>query len=301
MTREIGAIGDRRDPDEPLVWQPWQPPVLPPQPAPSSGEEEAVSGVSAAGSRRPVTAPLQRDAVDTGDLTRNALSREALKPLDLNQVRVPLSPQVEATADALGELGTVSAIGQVATAIARTPMAPDQLGTALGHFVDNLTRTSTQLLAVPGVGEALQTFGGVSGVVAGAVGLKRELEDVKARGLAPQQAAGIAARAAQLVGGVALALSPLCPALAPVGAAIMTAGAALSLGKLALAHRDDLKSAAGKAARIVSEHGAAIVSNNAARMAGTKGGDANVRIISNNGSTLEGKAAGANAFQWITG
>jgi hypothetical protein len=123
-------------------------------------------------------------------------------------------------------------------------------------------------------------------VVAGATGLKRELDDIARKGLGPEQALGVAAKAAQLVGGVAMALSPLCPALAPVGAAVMTAGAGLALGKLGWESREDLKGAAklvaNNTARIVSNNGSAIVANNASR------------IVSEHG-------VGSPAWGWVTG
>jgi hypothetical protein len=171
---------------------------------------------------------------------------------DLDALAVPLTPEAQAVANAIGELGVVHGVAQVAAAVARTPFGPDGLAASLGRFAENLTSVGDQLMAVPGVGDALQVFGGVGGVAAGALGLKRELDDIKARGLGPENALGIASRAAQLVGGFAMALSPLCPPLAAPAAALMTAGAALALGKLGWEHRDTPM-------RIVSNNGASMV------------------------------------------
>jgi hypothetical protein len=302
VTQGIDPLGDRKEGAKELVWKPWQPPVVPLVPS-----QQLTTGTPDDGGVAPVSR-VSSDKNNTGHIAARAFSTVHME-MDINHLAVPLSPAAAATALALGELGTVSAIAQVAGAIAGTPVSPDNLSAALGHFTDHLTLSSTAIGALHGVGEALQVFGGVAGVVAGAVGLKAELDDVRAKGLSPDKALGIAARAAQLVGGVAMALSPLCPPLAAIGASIMTAGSALALGKLAFDHRDDIKRAAKKASDIAGQAATGIrtaadqvtkvISNNGASMSAhaVPGDTAPLRVISNNG----GSAPLSTAFQWITG
>lgn len=284
MPRDIGSLGDRDRDQEPLAWQPWQPPVMPPQPPiiTEGGEDQGVTGVSGARGR------IGGDRLNTGELTAKAMRRH-LDQVNLDQLSVPMDPAVIATANALGELGVVNGVAQVASAVARTTFSPDAIGASLGQFSEILANNTSKLMAVPGVGDALQAFGGAAGVAAGALGLKRELDEAKAKGLGPQQALGIASRAAQLVGGVAMALSPLCPALAPVGAVLMTGGAALSLGKLAYESRHDLAAGARKLGQ-KADRLDRIVSNNGAAMVGA---GAPLKAISNHGAN--------EAWKWITG
>lgn len=286
MVDEIEGIGRKRKSDEPMAWKPWTPPpgaALPP------------AGPTASG---PASPPAPRPRM-TGDLNGTGPLKlpnpVALKPVDLDSIDVPGLPptsgvqKIKDAATMLGELGVVASLGQVAAAYSRTPVSFSNMAESLGAFADNLKQVSEQLHSVPGVGEALATFGGVGGVVAGVMGFKDELQNIKQDGLNLANGLGAASSAAQFVGGVATALSALCPPLAPVGASIMAAGAALRLGKLGWENRDKAKLAAqdiaDKAARIVGDKGAAIVGNNSAA------------IIASNGANMVRE----RPFAWMTG
>lgn len=287
MVDEIEGIGRKRKSDEPMAWKPWTPPVGAAPPAPSA--------VPAAGPAAPA-APRPRM---TGDLNGTGPLKlpnpVALKSVDLDAIDVPGLPptsgvqKVKDAAAMLGELGVVASLGQVAAAYSRTPVSFSHMAESLGAFAENLKQVSEQLHSVPGVGEALATFGGVGGVVAGVMGFKDELQAIKQDGLNLANGLGAASSAAQFVGGVATALSALCPPLAPVGASIMAAGAALKLGKLGWENRDKAKVAAqdiaDKTARIIGDKGAAIVGNNSAA------------IIASNGANMVRE----RPFAWMTG
>jgi hypothetical protein len=278
MVDEIEGIGKKRKSEEPMVWKPWQPPP---------GFVPPVAKTDDAPAERKVDAPrMRRDVNGTGPLNWNTAARQMNTPkVDFDQIAVPGgasagSAGLGEAAKALGELGVVSSLSQVAVAYANTPVSFAHLADSLGAFASNLSKVSDQLQKVPGVGEALLAFGGIGGVVSGVMGFKEELENVKQDGLNLGNGLGIAANAAQLVGGVATALGTLCPPLAPVGASIMAAGAGLKLGKLAWENRDQVKAgveAAGKVVQqavektvqpIVGNNGAAIISNNGANMVG---------------------------------
>ncbi|MDB5095939.1 MAG: hypothetical protein JWM80_360 [Cyanobacteria bacterium RYN_339] len=268
MTQKIEGPGERRENEEPLTWKPWTPPVT----APAVSAPAVVTAATLHQLR------VVQDANSTTTSGAFALDEADAGSVVLDGLYVPLTPEAQAIADAIRDAGTVSAVGQVAVSLTQAPIAPGQLAIALERFTKHLVDVSDTLLRLPGVGQALQVFGGLSGVAAGALALKQEIDDLETAGRGPQDALDIAARAAQLVGGFALALSPLCPALAGAGAVIMTAGAALALGKLGWENRDDLKQAAK------------IVSNNTAR------------IVSNNGSSIvSDHGFGSPAWSWVVG
>jgi hypothetical protein len=295
MVDEIEGIGRKRLSDEPMIWKPWQPP---PGYVPPTKADDAVGGVSGTG---PVArGPKPRIAGDrngTGPLAVEAATRwlNQVKPVDLDSIAVPEAagakgpggapPKLGDAAKALGELGVIASLTQVATAYTQTRVNFSDMASSLEAFAGNMSKVSEQLARVPGVSEALAAFGGVGGIVSGVMGFKEELDRVKQDGLNLGNGLGAAASAAQLVGGVATALGALCPPLAPVGASIMAAGAALKLGKLGWENRDKAQSAAEGALRVISDKGAAIVGNNGAA------------IISNNGANM----VGDRAFNWITG
>lgn len=292
MVDEIEGIGRKGKADEPLAWKPWQPPVTA---APAAAPARAPLP-------KPEAAPRMRgDRNGTGPLSLDAAVQglAKAKPVDLDAIDIPHIPgvtnvqKVKDAATMLGELGVVAALAQVATAYARTPISFSNMAESLGAFAENMTKVSAQLSAMPGVGEALATFGGVGGVVAGVMGFKEELKNIKQDGFNMANGLGVASSAAQLVGGVATALGLICPPMAPLGASIMAAGAALRLGKLGWENRDKVKvatenvrSAVERTARIVGDKGAAIVSENSAA------------IIANNSAAMSG---GGRSFAWMTG
>jgi hypothetical protein len=295
MVDEIEGIGRKRKSDEPMIWKPWQPP---PGYVPPTKPDDAVGGVSGAG---PVArGPKPRIAGDrngTGPLAIEAATRwlNQVKPIDLDSIAIPETsgakgpngPAAKAgdAAKALGELGVIAGLTQVAAAYTQTRVNFADMASSLEAFAGNLGRVSEQLAKVPGVSEALAAFGGVGGIVSGVMGFKEELASVKQDGLNLGNGLGAAASAAQLVGGVATALGALCPPLAPVGASIRAAGAGHKLGKLGWENRDKAQSAAEGALKVISDKGAAIVGNNGAA------------IISNNGANM----VGDRSFNWITG
>jgi hypothetical protein len=214
-----------------------------------------------------------------------------LAPVDIDHIHVPGAPEkpsglsrLKDAAHMLGELGVVSAIGQVAAAYTRTTFDPGQIADSLGAFAKNLSGVADKLQQVPGVSEALSIFGGTGAIAAGALQLKSELEAAREKGPSLSAGLGAAAAAAQLVGGVATALTPLCPALAGAGAAILTAGAALKLGKLSWDNRQKAGQAIG-AAKIISNNAANAVRSDVAR------------IVANNGAN----AVKVDPFAWMTG
>jgi hypothetical protein len=290
MVDEIEGIGKKRKSEEPLVWKPWTPP---PGFAPPAAKVEAPKPMEA----KP---RLTGDRNGTGPLNLDAAVGKMLKAqkVDLDNIDVPGAAPAEHVgpvdaAKALGELGVIASLSQVALAYARTPVSFAHMAESLEAFASNLTKVTDQLHQVPGVGEALATFGGIGGVVAGVMGFKEELANIQQDGLNLGNGLGIASSSAQFVGGVATALSALCPPLAPVGASIMAASAALKLGKLGWENRSQLKAGAeavGKAVqqttRIVGDKGAAIVGNNSAA------------IVANNGANMVGQR---RPWAWMTG
>lgn len=295
MVDEIEGIGRKRNSDEPMIWKPWQPP---PGYVPPSKPDDAVGGVS--GTSSVARGPKPRIAGDrngTGPLAIEAATRwlNQVKPIDLDSIAIPETAgakgpggptqQLGDAAKALGELGVIASLTQVATAYTQTRVNFADMAGSLEAFAGNLSKVSEQLAGVPGVSEALAAFGGVGGIVSGVMGFKEELANVKQDGLNLGNGLGVAASAAQLVGGVATALGALAPPLAPVGASILAAGAALKLGKLGWENRDKARSAAEGALKVISDKGAAIVGNNGAA------------IISNNGANMVGE----RSFNWITG
>jgi hypothetical protein len=295
MVDEIEGIGRKRLSDEPMIWKPWQPP---PGYVPPTKTDDAVSGVSGAGPMARGPKPrIAGDRNGTGPLAVEAATRwlNQVKPVDLDSIAVPEAagakgpggapPKLGEAGKALGELGVIASLTQVATAYTQSRVSFSDMASSLEAFAGNMSKVSEQLAKVPGVSEALAAFGGVGGIVSGVMGFKEELDRVKQDGLNLGNGLGAAASAAQLVGGVATALGALCPPLAPVGASIMAAGAALKLGKLGWENRDKAQSAAEGAIKVISDKGAAIVGNNGAA------------IISNNGANM----VGDRAFNWITG
>jgi hypothetical protein len=297
MVDEIEGIGRKGKSDEPMAWKPWQPPVTAaPGPAPAQ-----------APAPKPELPRMRGDRNGTGPLSLDAAVQglAKAKAVDLDAIDVPDIPgvtnvqKVKDAATMLGELGVVASLAQVATAYSRTPVSFANMAESLGAFAENMTKVSEQLHAMPGVGEALATFGGVGGVVAGVMGFKEELQNVKQDGLNLANGLGVAASAAQLVGGVATALGALCPPMAPLGASIMAAGAALKLGKLGWENRDkvkvatqNLQSAVERTTRIVGDKGAAIVANNSAALVANN----SAAIVANNSAAMSGRP-----FAWMTG
>ena len=284
--REIQGIGGPRDDEEPLAWKPWQPPLtgpLAPQ-TPEGGGVEAVSGPAAARPRMG-TDDLQLVSAGWGaSLGGPGFDFDALAA-GVDRLNAP------AAARALGAAGTVAALSEVATACARTTFSPDAIAASLGAFAANLAAAGDRLAAVPGIGLALETFGGVGAVAAGVLTLRDELVDATAQGRGGlSRALGAATGAAKLVGGVAMALGSLVTPLAPVGAALLAAGAALELGKLGWDGREGLKAAAGRA----SDGVARIISNNG----GTISDAEPARVIGNNGARLPAISPG---FAWLAG
>lgn len=289
MVDEIEGIGKKRKSEEPMVWKPWQPPP---------GFVPPVAKTDDAPAERKVGGPrLSRDVNGTGRLDWNAAARQMNLPqVDFDKIAVPGASGAQQAgssglgdaAKALGELGVVSSLSQVAVAYARTPVSFSNLADSLEAFATNLTKVTDQLQHVPGVGEALLAFGGVGGVVSGVMGFKEELKSIQQDGLNLGNGLGVAASAAQFVGGVATALGTVCPALAPVGASIMAAGAGLKLGKLAWENRDKVKAGVEAAGKVVEKAVAPIVGNNGAA------------IVSNNGANMVGGQA-QGPWAWMTG
>lgn len=273
-------ISSSRNSLQPLQYRPWQPPP--------GWKVSAPAGLAAD--------PVARMAGDRNQTGPLKLDFEGRK-VDVEAIGAKLrTEELQATGRALAELGVASTLTQAAVAFSQTTFDPAQIADSLGKFASNLSSVTEQVSKLPGVGEALQTFGGVGGIVTGALGLKDELTRAQAEGAPKPQLLSLASSAARLVGGVAMALSPFAPPLAAVGASIMMAGAALELGKLGWEHRDDLKKAARTAAEVLGKDHAAgglskIIANNGANAVQVDV----TRIVGNNGA-----AAVANpAWGWL--
>lgn len=296
MVDEIEGIGRKRKSDEPMAWKPWQPPVVPQAPAAKPAAPAPQGPVARIGGDRNGTGPLKLDAAI------NQLGKT--KAVDVDGVALPGEPVGEVSkpgmvqrlgdaAQALGELGVVASLGQVAAAYVQTPVSFSHMAESLEAFAGNLAKVSEQLHQVPGVGEALAAFGGVGAIVSGVMGFKEELESVQQDGPNLGNGLGAAASAGQLVGGVATALSALCPPLAPVGASILAASAAFKLGKLGWENRDKLAAAAQNALKVVGDKGAAIVGDRGAAIVANN----SAAIVANNSAAM----TGGRPFAWMTG
>ncbi len=285
--REIQGVGGPSDNDAPLVWKPWQPPVTGPLAVTEVAAIQAVSAVEAAPAAR-------RMSTDDLQLASRGWSAGAGGlAIDLDTIAAQVdSLNGPVAARALGAAGTITALSEVAAAYTRTTFSPDAIAASLGAFAENLATAGDRLAAVPGVGVALEAFGGVGAVASGVLTLRDELVGAAAQGRdGLARALGAATGAAKLVGGVAMALGAMVPPLAPVGAAILAAGAALELGKLGWEGREGLKRAAGRAADGVSR----IISNNGAAFSGDL---APVRVVANNGARMQVSNSG---FAWLGG
>lgn len=247
-----------------LQFKPWQPPPGWKVASPVGAPAEAAPRM--AGDRNQ-TGPLKLDMNNT--------------KVDVEAIGAQLaSEEMQRIGRALAEFGVVGTLTQAAVAFSQTTFDPARIAESLGQFASNLSNVTEQVSRLPGVGDALQVFGGVGGIVTGALGLKEELTRAQAEGAPKPQMLSLAASAARLVGGVALALSPFAPPLAAVGASVAMAGAALELGKLGWEHRDDLKKAAGFGRDRLAGGLAQIVANNGANAVQVDV----TKIVGNNGS-----------------
>lgn len=229
-----------RDPAQDLSNHPGKPRELPRyvpyQPVlPGVGAANPAAAASPAANPPAPVARLQRDAAELsgqrgpgadldGELNFEAMAEE---------VAGPKATQAIQTAAALGELGVVATLGAVATAYARTTFDPEAVSASLSAFATHLQNVGEQVMAVPGVGDALMAFGGV-GAIASGVGMLNDALQAQDQGRGVFAAATAAAGAAKLVGGVATALSPFFPPLAAVGGLLTLSGVGLQLGAMAV-------------------------------------------------------------------
>lgn len=258
MTEEISAVSGVRgaDPRDQAVFQLWQQQID--QLRAARLAAEAISGVE------PVAGVgSARMGGDAAGLSQRLGGLDAgTRAVDLDAIRVPDelvgAGQAARAGEALAELGVVTTLSQVAVAFTQARFSPGEIAESLGRFATNMTEVAEQLNRLPGVGPALEVFGGVGGIVTGLAGLKQVLAETRNEG--PSLARGLeaAASAARLVSGVAMALAPVCAPLAAVGGTIALAGAALELGKLGWEKRPSSQASAG-ATPIISNNGANMV------------------------------------------
>jgi hypothetical protein len=231
-------------------------------------------------------------AAGTGSLSDNRdLRASGSSKLGLDAAEQPGT--VSNIATALGELGVVGALAEVAKAYTQTTFDPAAIGSSLGKLADNLQQITSKVKCMPGVGDALTELGGLGSIISGVKSLREGVAAAKSAEDTPekvQASVGAAAGAAKIVGGLATALSPFCAPLGAVGAALTAAGVAFDAGKVAMENRVPLKQAlmgiqlrmtgmippavrqkVNDAARIVANNSSAIVANNSSAMVRTPG------------------------------
>ena len=298
--REIQGVGGPRDHDEPLVWKPWQPPVVPAAPA---------TGPLARGAGgEPLDAPRPRVATDELSVT-HAASGQMVGPTEWPEPKM-LPAEVDAffaaeATPALTKLGTVERLRDVSRALSRPTFDAEGIAGALGGFVDHLDLMGGEIAGVSGVGLALEALGGMGAIVSGARLLRDELNRANEQGRSGLRSAlGASVGAAKLVGGMAMALSAIVPALLPVAGTALLAGAALQIG-LSAWERRGAKAKAGSAAapvappapmRVVSNNGASAPSASAARAIPERAEP--LRVLANNGARMQTDSV---SFSWLEG